>query len=193
MDKEVLVWDQERGPHLDYLRVYFHKFSTPEESFGKPDLQDDVDIYGWANIPYDPTNSYQTRRVFILEPQDLGGYKFTLEDCDTREYPDKVIDAHNIEAGDSESVEEPTPKFRSSANYQLTDIPDRIHPTEDTARFKTVRCTGFELELETGFGDTTRLNLNRDFSTYTLIKMTRELDDFELPPILNNYIVSNQI
>lgn len=194
-DEEVLVLDKSRGIHLDYLRTDFYDFSDPEESYGKPDLDNNEwEVYGWTNSPYDPSASYQNRQVFFLKPSDLGGYDFSLEDCQVDAYPDRAVDAHNIESYSGDYVSEPTPTFGNSINYRLRNIPDRVHSSEDNIEFSDAECRGFSVELYTSDGELKkRLNLDRDFATYTLIKMERSIDGFEIPSTIKSHFVSSHI
>lgn len=193
IDNEVIVWDKRREEYLDFLRVNNYKFRDPEDSFGRPDVDEDIEIYGWANVPFDPSTETQSRRYFGLKSTDLGGEDFTLDGFNPKTYPDGVIDAHHITEGGYERIKEPTPKLEPVGKYKLTEIPDMVHPEEDTIRFDTAVQNGFSVELHKPINDVVRLNLNRDFSTYTLIWMSKEIDEFELPPQFNSQIVSNQI
>lgn len=194
-DDEIIVWDKKREPHLDYMRIEFYEFENPEDSHGKPDLDDNnLEIYGWTNIPYDPHSSTQTRKVFGLKPNDLGGSNFSLDSCDALEYPQmKTVDAHKVGTGD-EDIESPTPNLEASMGHQLKEIPDRVHPTKDKVRFDSAKMNGFSIELDPDDNlNPTRLNLDREFSTYTLIQMDRNVDGFELPETITAHLVSDQL
>lgn len=191
-----VIWNKRRQEALDYLRVELFQFNNPEDSYGMPPNweEKDITVYGWENIPYDPHKETQTRRIYVLEPEDLGGYKFDFADCET-EYPNRVYDAHTIRAdSQDEELVEPTPEFNLSSPYQLSNIPDRVHPHEDTIRFRDAQCYPACIELYDRHGKLKdRLTLDRSFSTYTLIDMYREIDDFGIPTTLSKPVVSSEI
>lgn len=170
-----------------------YEFEEPEESYGPPEVDNDLEIYGWSNIPYNPDVDAQTRRVFVLEPGDLGGRDFSIKECNTKLYPNRVVDAHKLESGSEEIIEKPTPKLNSTTSYLLSEIPDMVHPTEDEVRFKRAEMREFSIELIKRNQETVRLSLDREFSTYTLIKMAREIDEFSIPSNITNYLVRNNI
>lgn len=189
------IWSKRREIYLDYLRLEYYEFSDPSQAYGEPKLEnDELEIYGWSNVPYDPDQDTQSRRVLVLKPEDLGGYKFDFTECETRTYPDQVVDAHSFSESGIDYIEEPTPSFEGRMGYKLVDIPDRVHPTKDNIRFKDAQCHGGSIELYNSSGNLKdRVNIDHIFSTYTLIDMYREIDGFNFPNLMNEYLVANEI
>lgn len=197
-----LHWNVVPSKYLDYLRMYELQFMEAEDASGTPLTADEhAEIYAWENVEHDGNDfTTQKRKYFALDPEDLFMGEFSVDRTSLSKYPEQAVNPHTLYRENKiQQINAPHVRIYVYTSNQSNSSPN--HSFE----FITKSGTIFEF-TDARMVDETRILFERDhnknitktyqpreFPTYTLLKMYKNVPSFELPEEISMKLVASNI